>query len=613
MAERESLERMPKDDEVRHYLAEQQLYDKQHDAWITRAKQYTEDYRRDSGEAEKARRFPIFWSNTEILKAATFNQSPQPDVSRRWQFTDDGSQKVALDAAIIMEKVLRFNADQTDQFEVPIEQSNQDALIPGRGTARVDLEQEFQEFDDGSEQVTDQRAPLKYVYWQDFSHSPARIWSDVRWIRYRHLMTRDDLRKHRATKAAADKIPLTVKIGARNDLMIVDPKDKADQPATFGRAEVWEFWDKEKGEIIWLARGWDKVLHKEQPLITFNDFFDCPPPLIYGSTNDTMVPLPDYGRYVALAEELDALTARAAGIISQIKACGAYDGVLKNFPDIARLADGEFVPLGQGAGTEGGIDKKIFQWPIETQVVVLRELLLQREQVKQSIFEITGISDIVRGSTNPNETLGAQELKGQFASFRLSGKQNAMRRFVQRCLQLQGEVAAELYSTETLGRITGEEITDEIMALLRDERMRGYRVDVSLEELVRPDQERQKQTAIEYLGAMQSFFAEALPTIQVMPAVAPLIGEMVKFANRQFKAGRELEETVDRTMDQLVEQASQPQEPPGPDPDAQLKAETALEQEQMRQQGANQREVAKAATAVQLEQVRARRQVGTSK
>ena len=30
-----------------------------------------------------------------------------------------------------------------------------------------------------------------------------------------------------------------------------------------------------------------------------------------------------------------------------------------------------------------------------------------------------GISDIVRGASNPNETLGAQELKGQYASMRL--------------------------------------------------------------------------------------------------------------------------------------------------------------------------------------------------
>lgn len=600
----QSLEAMTADAEVKHWLAEQQLYEKQAREWIERAKRYSLRYRNDQEQADKARRFSIFWSNTEILEAATFGQTPQPDVSRRWNNADDPEmQQVAQQTAILLEKVLRYNADQTDQFEVPIGQANFDALVPGRGTARVATERDFQPMDDGSEQPSDQRAPLSYVYWQDFSHSPARVWKDVTWIRYRHLMTRDDMRNHRATEKVWNEIPLTVTIGARNDLMIEDVRQKSDPPGTFSRAEVWEYWDRQRERIIWLARGHEKILLKEEPIVKFDGFWDCPPPLIYGRTNDTMVPLPEYGRYEALAIELDTITERLAGLASMAKACGAYDQVMKEFDDIASLSDGMFIPLSQGAGADKAIRDKVFMWPVDMVVVAIRELSLRQEQLKQAIFEIEGISDIIRGSSNPNETLGAQNLKAQFGSFRLQGKQNAMRRFVQKCFQLQGEVAAELYEQDTLQRITGEQVTQPMMELLLSEKMRGYQVDVSLEELVRPDQEQQKQQATEYLGAMMSLLTEAVPAIQAVPQLAPMVGEFIKFANRQFKAGRAMEETIDQTMDALTEQASQPQEPPGPSPDVVAREEAATEREQMKTQAAGQREAVKAVTSIQKAQM----------
>ncbi len=601
----QSLDRITADDEVKHWLAEQDLYERQSRDWIERAKRYSLRYRNDQDQADKARRFSIFWSNTEILEAATFGQTPQPDVSRRWQSADDDqAQQVAQQSAIVLEKVLRFNADQVDDFEVPIGQANLDALITGRGTCRVATEREFQPMDDGSAPPSDQRAPVKYVYWQDFSHSPARVWSDVNWVRYRHLMTRDDMRKHRATQGVWSQIPLTVTIGARSDLMIEDVKAKADPPGTFSRAEVWEFWDRQREKIIWLARGHDKILLKEEPLVRFEGFYDCPPPLIYGRTNDSVIPLPEFARYEALSIELDDITERLAGLTSMAKACGGYDDTLKDMDKLASLSDGEFIPLGRGAGAGAGIDKEIFMWPVDMVVLAIKELSDRQAQLTQMIFEIEGISDIIRGSSNPNETLGAQNLKAQFGSFRLQGKQNAMRRFVQRCFQLQGEVAAELYEQNTLQRITGEQVTPPMMDLLKNDSMRGYRVDVSLEELVRPDQEQQKTQATEYLGAMMSLLTEAVPAISAMPQLAPMIGEFIKFANRQFKAGRAMEETIDQTMDQLVQQASQPQEPPGPSPDVVAREEGQTQRTQMELDAKGRQQLAQTMTELEIEDAR---------
>ena len=55
----------------------------------------------------------------------------------------------------------------------------------------------------------------------------------------------------------------------------------------------------------------------------------------------------------------------------------------------------------------GGLEKAIWLWPIERIAGVLVHLYTQRESIKTTIFEITGIADIMRGSSAASETLGA--------------------------------------------------------------------------------------------------------------------------------------------------------------------------------------------------------------
>ena len=581
--ETQSIEDMTADADVRHYTAERQEFTKQARQWRKDAKHYTERYRNDDVDTRRNRRYNIFWANTQILLAATFSQSPQPDVSRRWSNQDDALQKIARQAAIVLEKALRYGADQRSEFQRPLRKANLDALVVGLGQVRVRVDQEMQDFDDGSTVSVDQSAPLEYVYWDAFRWSPARTWEDVWWIEYDHLMTLDDLRNHYATRSKSSEIPRNVTVSARSGHSRIDERDHWEPPSSLNRARVIERWDRRRGKRIWLAESFPNVLLEEDPPAQFEGFFDCPEPLVYNRTNDVYMPIADYSYYRDMATELDDLTNRLAGLVSQAKASYFYDKIMTEWPSLADASDGMGLPvdMGASAGATGGLSGRVWFWPVESVVIAIRELMLRQENLRQQIFEITGISDIVRGSTSPSETLGAQELKASFGNFRLSDKQEEMKRFIEESLILQGEVAAELYSPETLQRITGEQITPEVMQLLRNDQMRGYRVDVSLEELVRPDQERQKAMASEYLAAMTSFIETAVPAISAAPTIAPLIGEMGKFANRQFKAGREMEESFDQAMNQLVQQAQQPPEPPEPDPDTVLQEQGDTQRQAM--------------------------------
>ena len=62
--------------------------------------------------------------------------------------------------------------------------------------------------------------------------------------------------------------------------------------------------------------------------------------------------------------------------------------------------------------------------------------MLLRKQIIEDIYQIMGMSDIMRGATDPNETLGAQQLKTQYGSTRIRDKQQEMVRLARDLVEI---------------------------------------------------------------------------------------------------------------------------------------------------------------------------------
>jgi hypothetical protein len=104
---------------------------------------------------------------------------------------------------------------------------------------------------------------------------------------------------------------------------------------------------------------------------------------------------------------------------------------------------------------KGGLQNIIHWLPIKQISDVLIALYEARDKVLQTLYQITGMADILRGETNPNETLGAQQLKSQFATRRISKAQKQVARFARDLMRLRGFVIATHFSPETLMEMTG--------------------------------------------------------------------------------------------------------------------------------------------------------------
>jgi hypothetical protein len=154
------------------------------------------------------------------------------------------------------------------------------------------------------------------------------------------------------------------------------------------------------------------------------------------------------------------LTGRIDKLTTALKVVGLYAG--ENKAEISQLftdtgAENMLVPVEGWAlfMERGGLQNAIVWAPMEQIAKVLIQLYDARDRVKRTLYEITGMADILRGETNPTETLGAQQLKAQFATRRVSRAQKQVARFARDLMRLRGQVMARHFSPQTLGQMSG--------------------------------------------------------------------------------------------------------------------------------------------------------------
>lgn len=636
--------RPPKGDSAKFWLAELSASEKRERTWRKRGKAVVDLYR-DEREREVdvgTRRTNILWSNTEILKAVLFQNVGNPDVRRR--FPRKGKdEKAARRAALVIERALSYCTDDYD-VKSQIECAVEDHLLPGRGQAWivydadvVEDQQPKKEDDEDEDQdgpqpidIADQTVRMEHVYWEDYRTSSGRKENDIWWKARRHQYTRTELRAYFPEHADF------VGLGAE----IPDCPKESEGEDAFKRANVWEIWDKSKKERVYVAEDYQIVLKKDEDPYKLKQFFPCPPALYGVKTTSSLTPIPEYTLYQDQCEELDRITTRLNRLIEALKRRGVYDGSVEGADNqlsaLATAGDNEFLPYKGYAGLmeKGGL-KGVFQTEdLAPIMAVVQGLYEQRQNLIQTIYEVTGISDVIRGSSSPNETATAQRIKGQFGSLRVTTRQARVQEFVRDIYRLKAEIIAEHYTRENLIEMTGidmplqaeidaakqqlqayqaaqqkfqqaqqggpqvqampvqpppqippevlEEMQntvkqvawEDIESILRSDQRRGYKVDIETDDTAQFDEQAEKESRVEFLNTMQPVMQNALMMTQQAPEILPLAKETVLFTVRAFKAGRSLEEAFEDAFDQM---ASRPPSQPKPDPE-EIKAKIAAKQ-----------------------------------
>ena len=554
---------------------------------------YRDERETDGYGTGLSKQFNILWSNTETMKGALFARMPKADVRRRYSDNNPITRQVA----IVLERALQYG-NEVYSADKPIKAAIEDYLLPGRGVVWVVYEPIFvkekiqveslDEFgnmvmiDQEEERIADQRCYFDYINWEDYRESPAKRPEDVYWKARRHLLTRDELIE-KGFKNAKD-IPLN---------WSPEPTEgyQEEYSEIFSRAEVWEIWDKYSSKRFFISRGYNEVLAEDDDPYELENFFPCPDSLVAIRTNETNVPIPEFTLYQDQADELDRITTRISNLIEGLKRRGIYDASVPELSHLADAGDNDFVPSENFAqlAAKGGLQQVFQQEDIAPIAQVLSGLYQQRNQVLDTIYQITGISDIIRGSTKASETATAQQLKAQFGSMRMRKKQSEIAEYIRDLFRLKAEIIAEHYEPETLAAMTALTITPEMMQIMRDDKLRGYSIDIESDATIFTDEEEEKKTRIEFLSSFGAYLQQAIGIANQSPALTPLAFQALRFLMGAWKVGRTFEDVIDRTEAQLTQQAQQALQA-GPQPSeaeriAAQKMQTEMAKEELKQQG----------------------------
>lgn len=682
---------------------------KGYDSWQSRSKRIIKRYRAERGDVDansdslQGSQFNILWSNVQTLLPALLAKVPKPVVERRYLDRDD----VGRTASVILERCLTYELDD-GTFLSSLKKAVLDRLLPGRGVVWLRYEPKFtpmpgktqESANDGTsgvrggvrdnsnglndpgvgsdspsvgpqeatsdapiEQVASESVVTDYIDWRDFRTSVARTWEEVWWVAKRVYMTRNELVKRFGPvgkQVTLDWSPVDVSQAGQ-----VTETANAQK-----RAKVWEIWDKQNRCVYWLAESYkDGLLDKKEDPLQLEGFWPTPKPLFATLTNDSLVPIPDYTEYEDQARELDDLTTRIDALVKTIKACGVYDA---SVPELKRLFEegfeNELVPcdnmaeFSSKAGASGM--GHIWMLPIKDMAATLIQLYDARERVKQVLYEVTGISDIVRGSASAGgaKTATEQRIKGQFASMRLNDMQAEVARFARDVLRIMGEIIAEHFDPMTLFEISGfeqyakeqwpPEVTpapqppqmghnggppleapagtslpavgapapsmappagggpmpamgiasaspgmmapqpspeqsamqkaadmfQQAVKLLRNDKLRGFRIDIETDSLVEPDQQQMQEARTQLMGAISQFLPQAIEAGAQSPELKPLLARLLMFFLRGFKASRDIESAFEQFIDDMTRDAAKPKPPPPPTPD-EMKIQLMREQQ----------------------------------
>ena len=384
--------------------------------------------------------FQLFWSNCEVLKPAIYATPPLPVVVTKFK----DRRPVYQAASELLERCCTVAFDIGHVNDMMI-QARDDLALASRGV--IWCRYESGKGKDAGYYSRHERVCYDFKQRGDFLHSISRSWQEVWWVAAASYLTRDEART-RFYEHSGDAYQ-DAEYRVDKDVQSIGGADNRE------RAKFWEIWNKNERRVVWVAQGAEDILDEDDPHLDLQDFFPCPRPAYGTLQRRSLVPVPDVLQYKDQLDEIDMLTGRIHALSDVLEAKGFYPAGGAEIADAVNTAVAiktpgrVLVPISNWAAFGGS--KEVIIWlPIDMIAQVVTTLVDLRKQVIEDVYQIMGLSDIMRGATDARETLGAQELKTQFGSSRVHDKQNELARLAKDLVIITSDIITEKFSADTI-------------------------------------------------------------------------------------------------------------------------------------------------------------------
>lgn len=592
-------------DEVKKWIDRISSANKKWDSYHELIKEIRDYYKNDRRKNKQN----IFWSSIETLKPFIYFKPPTPYVERK----SKNANPIEDAACKILEKALIHNLESQD-FDGVIKYARNDYLLSGLGLTYEKYVPEFKKViqpvygEDGlttmqeAEVLENAKVLTTYIDPQkiitDCNH--VAVWEDCEWVAQIIDMT-----KREAIEQFGEDIAMQI---VERGMSLEKELDRT--------TNVYRIWDKKGGRIIYLSTEVkDHFLRVDEDVLKINGFFPFPKPVFATLVNDGLIPVPDYNEIKCQLDELDGVNTRMRLTMQALKVSGAYDG---SFPELANLLDKD-VTLIQVSDFEkirekGGIEGFVGFMPIGQYIQALQALAERRAQLIQAIYEITGVSDIMRGNADPNETATAVTKKTNFGTLRNQDRQNDFQRYLTDVLKIKAEILCEMLTPKLLAQFAEPNTRPEILAgaiqLLKTEKIRNLTLGIETDTSFMQSEEAEK--TMNAVKSIHEMVTAAFQVVSAQPALLPLYKQMFNSVVVTLPNTRQFTATIDEAFAQIEKDLAQPSEPElSPD---MIRAQADMERAKADQvKNANELAVKQEANAIKEQEVQLKKQAEDNK
>ena len=538
--------------------------EKEWDDFHKQAKDIREYYRND----KKKNIANIFWSSIETLKPFLYFKQPKFYVERN----DKSNNQAEALAVKILEKALEWDLRRFD-FDSVVKYARNDFLLIGLGVLferyKPVIETQPDPFDQKNEIAvkTGETAATVYVDPADlvFDSEKVGIWEEVTWLARKFYMT-----KQEAVETFGNKFQ-----------NIIDRGKEEDHKKSI---EIYEIWDKQHKEVLWYSKDCEaRFLRRVKDPLHVEGFFPCPKPIFATQANDTLVPVPDYVQIKEMLNELNGINSRMKLTMQALKVSGAYDNAFPELADILSkdvtlVSVADFTRLKENGGIRGVIDFM----PIEQYVTALEQLAARRQDIVGQIYEVTGVSDIMRGNSDPSETATAVTKKTNFGTLRNQDRQNDMQRFLCDLLRIKAEIVCEHFSEDTLAQFVENEAEQQYfsaaLSILRQDKTRNLTFGIETDGVF--DQEAENAKALETVKIISDMIQSAFGVVSQQPALLPLYRKMVESVVIGMPNARQYQNVLEQVFARIEQELSQPEPEQQPEQDPRVAVQMQKNQQE---------------------------------
>ena len=463
-----------------------------------------------------------------------------------------------------------------------------------------------------------ERALLDVIQYNDYNCSDARTEDEIEWQSRRAFLDRDQAEQLFGRDVADDLIYDSFPEVMKKDLARKEDKFE-------GKAELHEIWCEATNKVYWLQKTGEKaIIESSEPPTKFEKFYPCS--VIRQSADpDSVVPVSDYAHVRDQILEVERLTTRIHAVTQAIRTNFLYDAAMG--PTVEQLFAGDLkgTPIINWPSYKGrgGLQAGVEFYPVEPFVNALNVLQGARGAALQQLYETMKVSDLLRGTSEQYKSATANRLENQWSSLGLVVRQNMFSKFISDAISNLGTIIAEQFEPETILEIgdadalieptiyipppppappmpemgpegmppgdTGmmppmapppppapdplqkiDEMKQQIIGLLRDNKKRSYRIQIATDSMIAIDQQQQQQDGAMLIQQAGQFFDQMRGLVDQYPPLLDFSISLFQNMIKRMKGGKELDGIFTKAMQQVGEIAKAKEEaakqPPPPDP-----------------------------------------------